>query len=200
MAASNPELVKLCNKVLMVREDIERIEERIERLIAEPDPPPPPKLPIVSPYGFAFGDRSLRMLGVVPHAFAHPSLRAVAHLALCYSGVDFGCTSGWRSLAKQREFMDAGTSWVSSPEDSLHTSGHAVDLVPWVGGQYEWGDKAAFVEIHVAVWKAARELGLWVSLDHGHALWGKDRPHWQLTARPAFSDTTPAVTAYLARL
>ena len=193
MTASDAELRKLGLRLSKVKVELDAVLDRVDRLTE-------PELPVVSPHGFAFGARSLRELvggGPTP---LHPSLRAVAHLALCYSEVDFGCTSGYRTLAKQQQFMDAGTSWVRRPEDSLHTSGHAIDLVPWVDGQYTWEDVGAFEQVAFAVWSAARELVVGYQLDHGYVLWEKDRPHWQLTSRPGFADTTPAVTAYLERL
>lgn len=65
----------------------------------------------------------------------HPALVAVAHRALELSTVDFGITEGLRSKARQVELYQAGASRTL---ESRHLTGHAIDVVAYVGGQVRW--------------------------------------------------------------
>ncbi len=120
--------------------------------------------------GFRFSRSSYdKMSGV------RPELVAIASRALDLSTVDFGVTEGLRSEARQRELVASGASQTMN---SRHLTGHALDVVAYVGGTVSW-DWPLYDRIAVAMKSAAEELGVpiewggdWVSL--------KDGPHYQL--------------------
>lgn len=70
----------------------------------------------------------------------------------------------------------AKVTWLNNPLSSKHTTGKAVDLVPY---PVDWKDLSKFKSIAVAMKKAAKELG--VALDWGGD-WksSKDYPHFEL--------------------
>ena len=110
-----------------------------------------------------------RMAGV------RPELIAVATRALWLSPVDFGVTEGLRSAARQAQLIQAGAS---QTQRSRHLTGHAIDVVAYVGGDVRW-DWPLYDTIATAMKMAARELdvpiewgGDWASL--------RDGPHYQL--------------------
>jgi len=80
-----------------------------------------------------------------------------------------------RSAARQAQLVQAGAS---QTQRSRHMTGHAIDLVAYVGGDVRW-DWPLYDTIATAMKMAARELGVtiewggdWVSL--------RDGPHYQL--------------------
>lgn len=79
---------------------------------------------------WAFGKRSEEALVGV-----QPPLVAVARRALQLSAVDFGVHDGLRTEAEQRALVASGAS---RSLDSHHLTGHALDLVPYVGGKLKW--------------------------------------------------------------
>lgn len=81
---------------------------------------------------FRFSQRSIGNLQGV-----HPHLREVAVRALSVSAVDFVVIEGLRTLARQKQLLAAGATWTL---DSRHLTGHAIDIVPWLGGKvrYDW--------------------------------------------------------------
>jgi len=105
----------------------------------------------------------------------------VVHAALAISKSDFIVVEGLRTLAKQREYFQAGKSKTMR---SRHLTGHAVDLAPLVDtdgdGDLElsW-ERSHFYPISDAMFAAAASLGVTVE-------WGGDwssfvdMPHWQL--------------------
>ena len=108
-------------------------------------------------------------------AGVRPELVAIASRALDLSTVDFGVTEGLRSEARQRELVASGASQTMN---SRHLTGHALDVVAYVGGTVSW-DWPLYDRIAVAMKSAAEELGVpiewggdWASL--------KDGPHYQL--------------------
>lgn len=110
-----------------------------------------------------------RLVGV------RPELIAVATRALWLSPVDFGVSEGLRSPARQAQLVQAGAS---QTQRSRHLTGHAIDVVAYVGGEVRW-DWPLYDTIAAAMKQAARELGVpiewggdWSSL--------KDGPHYQL--------------------
>ena len=110
-----------------------------------------------------------RMAGV------RPELIAVATRALWLSPVDFGVTEGVRSAARQAQLVQSGAS---QTQRSRHLTGHAIDVVAYVGGDVRW-DWPLYDTIATAMKMAARELGVpiewggdWASL--------RDGPHYQL--------------------
>jgi peptidoglycan L-alanyl-D-glutamate endopeptidase CwlK len=117
-----------------------------------------------------FSQRSYeRMLGV------RPELVAVATRALWLSSVDFGISEGLRTPARQAQLVQAGASQTTR---SRHLTGHAIDVVAYVGGEVRW-DWPLYETIAKAMKQAADELkvpmewgGDWKTL--------KDGPHFQL--------------------
>ena len=117
-----------------------------------------------------FSQRSeARMVGV------HPDLVRIARRALELSPVDFGITEGMRTLERQKQLVAAGASKTMK---SRHITGHALDVVAYVGTDVRW-DWPLYDTIATAMQMAARDLGVpiewggdWVSL--------RDGPHYQL--------------------
>ncbi|RSN84443.1 M15 family peptidase [Acinetobacter baumannii] len=70
----------------------------------------------------------------------------------------------------------AKVTWLNNPLSSKHTTGKAVDLVPY---PVDWNDLSKFKKVAVAMKQAAKELG--VELDWGGD-WksSKDYPHFEL--------------------
>jgi len=105
----------------------------------------------------------------------HPQLAKVVALAITRTKVDFGVAEGVRTAARQQVLFDRGAS---STLNSRHLTGHAVDLVAYVGSHVRW-DWPLYFKIDEAVTKAAEELetavewgGRWKSFPDG--------PHFQL--------------------
>ena len=119
---------------------------------------------------FKFSKRSLDRLEEV-----HPDLVNVVHRALTKTVVDFGVTEGIRTLVRQKALVAAGASMTMR---SRHLTGHAVDLVAYVGPQVRW-DWPLYTKIAEAMKAAAAELNIPLE-------WGgdwksfKDGPHFQL--------------------
>ena len=119
---------------------------------------------------YKFSNRSyFRLRGV------RPELVAVASRALAYSTVDFGITEGVRTLARQKTLVASGASRTLK---SRHLTGHAIDVVAYVGNKVRW-DWPLYELIADAFAQAASELdvdirwgGSWVNF--------RDGPHYQL--------------------
>lgn len=104
---------------------------------------------------FALGKTSrARLAGV------HPRLVAIVERAIVLSGQDFTVFEGLRTLARQKELVRTGASKTLASQHLRQPDGfgHAVDLVPWIGGRarWEWGP---IYEIARAMRAAAEELG-----------------------------------------
>lgn len=119
---------------------------------------------------FKLSRRSLeRMQGI------HPDLAKVVMLAIQLTEVDFGVTEGLRTIEKQREYVAKGAS---KTMNSRHLTGHAVDLVAYVGSEVRW-DWPLYHKIADAMKRAANSLGVPI-------VWGgdwrtfKDGPHFEL--------------------
>lgn len=95
-----------------------------------------------------FGLRSLAEIAGV-----HPDLVAVVQRALVLSPMDFAVHDGTRTEAEQRELVERGASQTMA---SRHLTGHAVDLVPYVGGKLRW-DWPLLYQVAAAVRAAAVE-------------------------------------------
>jgi len=119
---------------------------------------------------FKLSRRSLARLDGV-----HPDLVSVVCLAIELSEVDFGVSEGVRSEERQRELVAAGASTTMR---SRHLTGHAVDLVAYVGKEVRW-DWPLYDAIAVAMKRAAGKLN--VNLEWGGD-WKhfRDGPHFQL--------------------
>lgn len=98
---------------------------------------------------FKLSDRSKsRMQGV------HPHLVAVVNRAIEITEVDFGITEGLRTAERQKELVTAGAS---KTMNSRHLTGHAVDLVAYIGTHVRW-DWPLYTKLAKAMKKAAEEL------------------------------------------
>ena len=120
--------------------------------------------------GYRFSQRSYdRMAGV------RPELVAIASRALIISPIDFGVTEGLRSLERQRALVASGASQTLR---SRHLTGHAIDVVAYIGAEVRW-DWPLYEQIASAMRVAARELR--VPLEWGGD-WQilRDGPHYQL--------------------
>ena len=97
---------------------------------------------------FKLSQRSLdRLEGV------HPDLVFVVKDAITYSKVDFGVICGMRTEAEQRELVDKGASQTMA---SKHLTGHAVDLMAYVGSRASW-ELNLYDDIADAMAQAAKE-------------------------------------------
>ncbi|ORM62008.1 peptidase M15 [Pantoea rodasii] len=119
---------------------------------------------------FRFSQRSENNLQGV-----HPDLVKLTRSALEVSAVDFGITEGLRSAERQKEMVAGGHSQTLN---SRHLTGHAVDVVAYVGGQVSW-EWALYEQIDAAFKQASADLSIPVE-------WGgnwttlKDGAHFQL--------------------
>jgi peptidoglycan L-alanyl-D-glutamate endopeptidase CwlK len=89
---------------------------------------------------FSLGSASRSRLARV-----HPDLVACVERAIRTSAVDFTVMQGLRTLSEQARHVAAGTSRTMASRHLLQPDGHghAVDLVPWVGGadghpEWDW--------------------------------------------------------------
>lgn len=102
----------------------------------------------------------------------------IVRRALELSTVDFGITEGLRSRERQKQLLAEGKSQTMN---SRHITGHAVDVVAYLGSQVSW-EWRYYEQIDFAFKKAAAELNIPVE-------WGgdwktlKDGPHFQLPHR-----------------
>lgn len=100
---------------------------------------------------FRLGTRSeANLVGV------DPRLVECVRLAITRTQQDFCVFEGLRQKARQIELVRTGASRTL---DSRHLTGHAVDLVAWVGGQMSWSERPHYV-IAEAMHGAASELGV----------------------------------------
>jgi len=119
---------------------------------------------------FRLSQRSLQKLEGV-----HPELVDVVKRAIQITTVDFGVTEGVRALERQKELFAKGASTTMR---SRHLTGHAVDLVAYIGTEVRW-DWPLYYKIAGAMKEAALELDTTIE-------WGgdwrsfKDGPHFQL--------------------
>jgi len=127
---------------------------------------------------YKLGKRSLRNLVGV-----HPQLAFAVHEAIKITDVDFGVLEGVRSMKRQRKLVKQGRS---KTYRSYHLYGLAVDLVPYIDGNYRWDSEDAFRKINKAMKKVIKKYNL--NIDNGYDLWGWDRPHWQMTGMRSYYD------------
>lgn len=108
----------------------------------------------------------------------HPDMVKVVLLAIQLTEVDFGVTEGVRTIEKQREYVAKGAS---KTMNSRHLTGHAVDLVAYVGAEVRW-DWPLYHKIAAAMKSSAKELDVAI-------VWGgdwasfADGPHFELDRR-----------------
>lgn len=119
---------------------------------------------------FKFSQRSESNLQGV-----NPDLVKLVRRALEVSAVDFGITEGLRSAERQKEMVAGGHSQTLN---SRHLTGHAVDVVAYVGSQISW-EWSLYEQIAAAFKQASADLSIPVE-------WGgnwttlKDGAHFQL--------------------
>lgn len=105
----------------------------------------------------------------------HKDLVQVVKLAIELTEVDFGVTEGMRTIERQRELFAKGAS---KTMNSRHLTGHAVDLVAYIGSEVRW-DWPLYNKIADAMKRAANSMGVPI-------VWGgdwksfKDGPHFEL--------------------
>lgn len=116
---------------------------------------------------FQFGERSeMNLKGV------NLDLIALCRHALLLSAVDFGIIDGLRTLAEEEQHVADGKSQTMN---SRHLTGHAVDVMAYLGGQGSW-DPPLYAQINEAFRSASAALGIpyiyggdWKTLkDYGH--------------------------------
>lgn len=130
--------------------------------------------------GFVLGKRSRAELEGV-----HDALVKVVQRAIELTTQDFGVHDGMRTRAEQQDMVDRG---VSQTMNSRHLTGHAVDLVPFIGGTLQW-EWPAIYPIAVAVRTAAREQGVTIR-------WGGA---WDVTLTDLDDDPRAISAGYVAR-
>lgn len=87
--------------------------------------------------------------------------------------LDWAVHDGIREIEDQRELMAKGASWTM---DSMHLIqedtgyGHAVDLVPYIGGRLSWDSIVAFKVIGLCMKGAAAHHGIPIT-------WGANKRH-----------------------
>lgn len=112
---------------------------------------------------FKLGTRSRKNLAGV-----HPDLVRVVEQAIQITPVDFGVTQGLRTIEQQLQYFASGAS---STMDSRHLTGHAVDVVAYIGREVRW-DFGLYYQIAEAFRQAARIQavpirwgGCWMRID-----------------------------------
>ena len=65
----------------------------------------------------------------------HPDLVRVVTKAIQITPVDFGVTQGLRTLEQQRAYVASGAS---KTMNSRHLTGHAVDVMAYIGREGRW--------------------------------------------------------------
>lgn len=105
-------------------------------------------------------------------------LAAVTRRAAEISTVDFQVTEGVRSLARQRELVARGASKTLR---SRHITGHAVDVVAYVGSRISW-EAPLYFAIRDAFVSAAHELGVTIR-------WGGDWDGDGISSDESFFDS-----------
>ena len=126
---------------------------------------------------FKLSQRSLdRLEGV------HPDLVYCVKDAIGMSKVDFGVICGMRTEAEQRELVDKGASQTMT---SKHLTGHAVDLMAYVGSRGSW-ELNLYDDIADAMKIAADEED--VSLRWGAAWHINDLREWDSSMQDAMNE------------
>ncbi|HKU52236.1 MAG TPA: M15 family metallopeptidase [Nitrospira sp.] len=106
--------------------------------------------------GYVLGNISLRNLDGV-----HPDLVRVVRAAIGKSGQDFRVNEGVRSREQQMENVAKGVSKTMHSKHLIQSDGygHAVDLVPWLGGRMRW-EWPLIYPIARAMREVGREMGV----------------------------------------
>jgi peptidoglycan L-alanyl-D-glutamate endopeptidase CwlK len=115
-----------------------------------------------------------------------PKLVQCVRRAITTTTVDFGVFEGMRSRERQAKLVREG---VSRTLDSYHLTGHAVDLVPFIGGRLQW-QMPACIQIAIAMREAAFTFGVEMT-------WGSVWDRKLVSLSPAHLDLE--IEAYVAR-
>lgn len=105
----------------------------------------------------------------------HADLVKVVYRLAEITTIPFRVNEGLRSVAQQKENVAKG---VSKTMNSRHLTGHAIDLIPMVGGKptFAW---PVYFQFEPIVLRAAADVG--VPVEWGGRWKGlRDGPHWQL--------------------
>ena len=151
---------------------------------------------------------ALGQLSLTRAAHVDPSLMRVVNLAISRSPIDFGCTEDQsRTVAQQAAKVAAGVSQVTGKQarHMIQPDGYskAIDLVPWIGGAFDWGDPQwsrmidgqrvyLFSEIAEVMRAAAVQLGVKVR-------WGGCWDHALNDLAPGVPSMRAATAAYIAK-
>lgn len=84
----------------------------------------------------------------------HPDLVCVVERAIELTEVDFAVVEGRRTLMRQQELVEKGASQTMT---SRHLTGHAVDLMAYIGDRACW-ELSVYDEIAQAMRAAAKQL------------------------------------------
>jgi peptidoglycan L-alanyl-D-glutamate endopeptidase CwlK len=125
---------------------------------------------------FALSQRSLNNLQGV-----QPPLVAVVQRAIQLTKVDFGVIEGVRTEARQRELVERGASQTMN---SRHLTGHAVDLMAYIGDRASW-ELNLYDDIADAMKAAAIELN--TPIKWGGAWTVQDIRRWHGTMQSAMN-------------
>lgn len=138
--------------------------------------------------GFALGARSRAKLAGV-----HPRLVAVVERAIERTTQDFAVSDGLRTLAYQRQLVARGASRTLRSKHLKQADGygHAVDLVPFIGGAPRWEWEPIW-NVAVAVDAAASQLGV-------RLIWGAIWDRTMLDYGGSAAALKQAVEAYKVR-
>lgn len=85
-----------------------------------------------------------------------PKLAQCVRRAITITTVDFTVFEGLRTRDRQEKLVAQG---VSRSLESYHLTGHAVDLVPYIGGKVQW-QMPACIQIAIAMREAAVHFGV----------------------------------------
>lgn len=130
--------------------------------------------------GFKLGKKSKSELKGV-----HQELVAVVERAIELTVEDFAVHDGIRTLEEQKLLVQRGAS---KTLNSRHITGHAVDLVPYIGGKLRWEWEPIY-QVADAVRVAAKEQGVTIR-------WGGAWDRWLTDLDDSTEDI---VTDYVTR-
>lgn len=125
---------------------------------------------------FKLSNRSIKNLEGV-----NEQLVEVVHYAIKVTRVDFGVIQGLRTIEEQRKLFASGASQTMN---SKHLTGHAVDLMAYVGSRGSW-ELSLYDDIADAMRQGAIEIG--VPIIWGGAWNVPDIREWDSTMEDAMN-------------
>ncbi len=102
---------------------------------------------------YILGKQSLERLH---NPAVHPDLVTLVEYAIQRTTQDFSVFEAVRTAARQSSLVASGAS---RTHNSRHLTGHAVDLVAFIGGNLSWAERPHYA-IAEAMHRAALELGI----------------------------------------